>query len=150
MSLSLSLYIPGVLTASHSWDMQDTFSEKLTLGQCGELLTKYYFESVLGKKVTLTPGFDRSGDLIIANYPVEVKTDIKATNSGNIAIEVRSLDTHTALHYVWVVPTFYGVTRKGLEEIISVWPKTPMGDDGRDGVLLPLDSPEFKRLFKIL
>ncbi len=90
----------------------------------------------------------RSRDLTVNGYPVEVKLDILAAKTGNICIEHRSLQTHTAPYYIWVVPSFYKVTKKQLEQLVREVPDVvEIGDDRRKGTLVKIDSQWFKQNF---
>ena len=125
----------------------DTFTQKLKAGLQGEEIARVYLES-LGKKVEALPGFNRGGDLLVNGHPVEVKTDIRAFDTGNVCIEHRSLETHTAKFYIWVVPHIYKVTADSLQFIQDTWPdKLPGGDDARSTTLLPYMGSLFQEHF---
>lgn len=129
----------------------NTFDQKLKAGLQGEEIARIYLES-LGHDVALNPGTEldsqRRGDLVVNGKWVETKLDILASRTGNICIEHQSLKTHTAPYYIWCIPTFYKTTKVKLEHLVSVFPdRVKIGDDKRDGTLVPIDSSFFKETF---
>jgi hypothetical protein len=127
----------------------DTFSHKLSIGLAGETLTKYYLESVLKKEVTQSQGFDRAKDFLVNSVPVELKTDIMSFKTGNLCIEKISLENHAAPFILYMLPQFY-VGRRG--ELLNWYhraiDKRLIGDDKREGAMMPLSSPMFNENFK--
>lgn len=128
----------------------DTFETKLNVGQAGEILTEYYLRDVHKKVVTPLPGFNRTGDLLVSSKPVEVKIDITSAKSQNLAIEHRSLETHTADHIIYVLPRFYYIKREDLIWLSANpdFKQVNGGDDGRTQTLIPLNSEAFQKYFK--
>lgn len=132
----------------------NTWDQKLKAGLQGEEIARVYLES-LGHKVAM--GYEtydkpldqlRSMDFLVNGKPVEVKLDILASKTGNICIEHRSLETHTAPYYIWIVPQFYKTTKSKLQHLVDSHPdKTKIGDDKRDGTLIKIDSDWFRENF---
>lgn len=128
----------------------DTFTQKLKAGLQGEEIARVYLES-LGHKVghvANDQGFCRAQDIVVNGKPVEVKLDILAAKTGNICIEHRSLETHTAPYYLYILPTFYKTTQKNLQHLVDTFPDVvEIGDDKRRGTLVPINSSFFKEAF---
>lgn len=131
----------------------DTFTQKLKAGLQGEEIARVYLES-LGHLVEdyWLPGETletrRSKDLFVNKVAVEVKLDIKAAKTGNICIEHQSLLTHQAPYYIYIIPTFYKITKKELQFLVDTWPdKKEIGDDKRMGTIVPIDSETFRENF---
>ena len=101
--------------------------------------------------MTSSTGFNRSHDLLVNGKAVEIKTDIYSAKSGQLILEHQSLKTHTAPTILFVLPSFYWITRKNAQFIVDTWPdKLKIGDDLRDGTPVKLDSSNFKDYFKKL
>jgi len=130
----------------------DTFKEKLEIGvDIGEKLAAYYISDVLNKEVTLNSGFSREYDLLVNGKPVEVKLDVKSADTGQLILEHLSLLTHTAPTILFVLPSFYWISRKDAQFIVDTWPdKLKVGDDRRDGTPVKFTSQNFKQYFKCL
>lgn len=129
--------------------MKDTFDEKLDVGLAGEKITFDYLTRVLGRDVKQSQGFDRAKDLLVAGIPVEVKMDLMAFKTGQVCIEHRSLETHTAPYVLYMVPHFYWADRNTLKELVAWYPNQKNGgDDGRKQTFLEFDSPTFPKVFK--
>jgi hypothetical protein len=130
----------------------DTFTQKLKAGLQGEEIARVYLES-LGHKVEDHKGpFDlrelRLSDFLVNGAHTEVKLDILSAKTGNIVIEHQSLITHTAPYYIYILPTFYKTTKDKLQLLVDTWPdKVSMGDDGRQGTKVKIDSETFRQNF---
>jgi hypothetical protein len=141
----------GTLTCSR----MNTFDSKLKAGLQGEEIARVYLES-LGHIVSNAGGISldslRASDLLVNGTPTEVKLDILASKTGNICIEHRSLETHTAPYYVWIVPTFYRIKKEDLEWLVANpdFRVTEIGDDKRAGTLVPLNHPQFNKYFHLI
>lgn len=143
-------------------DTPNTFEQKLKAGLQAERLVLTYLES-LGHTVFLNDSLDRSylqttnpsllaqlrqGDMLVNGVPVEIKLDILSAKTGNVVIEHQSLRTHTAPYYIYVLPTFYKTTKQKLEYLVDTFPdKKPIGDDGRIGTVVPINSSFFRETF---
>lgn len=130
---------------------QTKFEKDVAAGTAGEILAADYLKW-LGKDVAINPGTTlesrRRGDLIVNGVWVEVKTDFKACKTSNIVIEHQSLHTHTAPHYLYVIPYVYRISRENLQHLVDTWPDVvEIGDDKRAGTLIPLNSETFKQYF---
>jgi hypothetical protein len=131
--------------------VQNTFDHKLNIGLAGETLTRYYLEKVLKKKVEQSQGFDRAKDMLVSGVPVEVKTHPTAASSGNLCLEHRSYETHTAGITIHLVPTFYWAWREKERQFISYWPdQVGGGDDGRKQTLVKIGTETFAEIFRRL
>lgn len=129
----------------------DTFQEKLDVGLAGEYIAAHYIENVLKKEVTLNSGFSRSHDLLVNGKRVEVKTDVYSAKSGQLVLEHQSLKTHTAPTLLFLIPTFYWITRKDAQFIVDTWPDTIIiGDDDRKGTPVKFNSSNFNEHFHLL
>lgn len=129
----------------------DTFTQKLDIGLAGEYLAQHYLENVLKHKVETTPGFNRHSDLLVNGKPVEIKTDVYSAKSRQIVLEHQSLKTHTAPTILFILPSFYWITRKDAQFIVDTWPDViKIGDDLRPGTPVKFNSTNFNQYFKCL
>lgn len=125
----------------------DTFNQKLAAGLQGEEIVAAYLQNVLGYKVEQSQGFNRDYDLLVNGKPVEVTTDIWFGASGRVCLEHRKLETHTAPTWIWLIPSFYWTKTEDLKKLYELLPEMPVGDDGRPGVMVKRNSPEFNEYF---
>lgn len=87
--------------------------------------------------------------MLVNGKPVEIKTDVHAWNTGNVCIEHRSLETHTAPVLLTLVPTWYWSRPQDLKALIKYWPDVvPCGDDGRPGTLLRMNTETFNQHYR--
>jgi len=134
----------------------NAFKEDLEFGNASEFLLKHHLEL---EGINSTSINDASGDLRY-EVMVEVKTDRKWQETGNIAIEIRrdgkptGLSTTDSDIYVYVldgVSAFWYVRTQELKTFLkSIETRRVMGGDGNRTEMVLVTLSQFHAIFKRL